>query len=74
MIARMLAAALLMLAATSVAPAQRQWQRAQKLPFPAEKFSTRPVQANPSSHVDPTETTQKQRWHERSRNPSVEPR
>jgi len=64
-------AALMICAATSAAPAQR----APQLPFPAEKFSTRPVQprqiANPSAQAPPaTENTQKQRWQERSRIPS----
>jgi hypothetical protein len=67
MTARMFAATLLVFAATSVATAQSQSQRGPRPSFPAEKFSTRPVQANPSSSAEPTEKIQKQRWDDRSR-------
>jgi hypothetical protein len=74
MILRMAAAALFVMAATSAAHAQR----APRPPFPAEKFSTQPVQpkqsSKPASMPDASENEQKQRWHERSRHPSAEPR
>jgi hypothetical protein len=80
MILRMTAAAVLAMAATLTASAQRgrQAQDAPRLPFPAEKFSPRPVQSKENSKpaLLPTasEKEQRQRWEERSRNPSAEPR
>lgn len=74
MISRMLAATLMLVAATSIATAQRQWQRTPRPPFPAEKFSTRPVQANPSPGANHTDEAQKQRWDERSQIPPAAPR
>jgi hypothetical protein len=73
MLARILAAALLVFAATIVAAAQL--RPVPRPPagrgFPAEKFSTRPVQATPALQADPSgsEKTQKRRWHQRSRTP-----
>ena len=74
MIAPILAVTVLVFAAASVALAQRQWLRAPNPPFPAEKFSTRPVQANPPPSDNPTERTQKQRWDERSQIPPAAPK
>jgi hypothetical protein len=77
MILRMTAAILLALAATSTTVAQRRAQApgAPKLPFPAEKFSTRPVQGY-ESRVLPagSEKDHKQRWEERSNKPSRAPK
>lgn len=74
MILRMAAAALFVFIATSTTPAQR----GPRLPFPAEKFSPRPVQpkenSKPALLPTASEKQQKQRWEERSRNPSAEPR
>jgi hypothetical protein len=76
MLARILAAILVLLAATSAAEAQH-WAQTTPRPlpqppraFPAEKFSTRPVQATPGLQ-DPSgsEKTQQERWHRRSRAP-----
>jgi hypothetical protein len=76
MIARIVVTALLVFAATSVATAQQRPLPLQPRAFPAEKFSTKPVQANPLSPPDPTpsEKAQKDRWDERSRIPSAPPR
>jgi hypothetical protein len=74
MILRMAAAAFFVFVATSTAPAQRE----PRLPFPAEKFSPRPVQSKqnskPASMPDVSENEQKQRWQERSGKPSGEPK
>jgi hypothetical protein len=74
MILRMAAAALFVMAATLTALAQRGPQ----LPFPAEKFSPHPVQpkqnSKPAQMPIASDKEQKQRWEERSRNPSAEPR
>lgn len=71
MLARMLAAILLLFAATSVATAQRPLPLPSRPPFPAEKWSTKPVQANPMSEPTGPEKAQKQRWDERSKIPSA---
>jgi hypothetical protein len=75
MLTRIVAAILVVFAATTAAEAQRPTQTGPRpLPqppraFPAEKFSTRPVQATPGLPADPSgsEKLQKQRWHQRSR-------
>jgi len=70
MILRLAGAAVLVLGAASMALAQRE----PRLPFPAEKFSPRPVQPNQTSRpaAMPLESDkeQKERWEDRSRNPS----
>jgi hypothetical protein len=76
MLTRIVAAILVVFAATTAAEAQRPAQTGPRpLPqppraFPAEKFSTRPVQATPGLQ-DPSgsEKTQQERWHRRSRTP-----
>ena len=74
MILRMAAAAFFVFVASSIAFAQRE----PRLPFPAEKFSSRPVQSKqnskPASMPDVSENEQKQRWQERSGKPSGEPK
>jgi len=67
MLARTLAATLVLCTATIAAEAQPRPLPPAPRFFPAEKFSTRPVQGSPSSTADPAERTQKQRWDERSR-------
>jgi hypothetical protein len=76
MLARVAAATLVIVAATSVAEAQRRAQAPRIRSFPAEKFSTQPVQGTPAAKVNPTgsEKAQKQRWDERSRIPSAAPK
>jgi hypothetical protein len=72
MILRLVAAVLGIFVATSAAPAQR----APRPPFPAEKFSTQPVQGKQPAKTDPAvpDGVQKKRWDERSRHPAVEPK
>ena len=74
MILRLAAAALVVVSATSTAPAQR----GQRPLFPAEKLSPRPVQpkenSKPALLPTASEREQKQRWEERSGNPSAGPR
>jgi hypothetical protein len=74
MILRTAAAALFVMATTLTAPAQR----GPRPPFPAEKFSTQPVQpkqnSKPASMPDASENEQKQRWQERSRHPPADPK
>jgi len=73
MLARIVAVTLVLVAATSVAEAQRRAQPLKARPFPAEKFSTKPVQATPASKADPTGSeAQKHRWDERSQSPAAE--
>ncbi|MGZ8388591.1 MAG: hypothetical protein ACXWVE_10235 [Rhodoplanes sp.] len=71
---RTTAAALFVSFATSIAFAQRE----PRPPFPAEKFSPYPVQpkqsSKPASMPDASENEHKQRWEERSRKPSGEPK
>ena len=76
MFARIVAATLVVVAATTVAEAQRRAQFPRARWFPAEKFSTQPVQATPLHKANPTgsENAQKQRWDERSRHPSAAPK
>jgi len=75
MLARIVATTLVVFAATCAAEAQTRPRPLPQPPrvFPAEKFSTRPVQATPGLQ-DPSgsENTQKQRWHKRSRTPPAE--
>jgi hypothetical protein len=70
MILRMAGTALLLTIAASVASAQREPRR----PFPAEKFSSRPVQPNqnskPAAMPLGSDKEQKDRWEDRSRDPS----
>jgi hypothetical protein len=74
MILRTAAATLLVFVATSIAFAQRE----PRLPFPAEKISPRPVQSKqnskPAAMPIAPENEHKQRWEERSRKPSEEPK
>jgi len=75
MLARIVAAILVVFAATSVAEAQRRAQLPRARLFPAEKYSTRPVQATPGLKADPgADKAQKQRWDARSRLPPARPR
>lgn len=72
MILRVAAAVLGLFVATSAAPAQR----APRPPFPAEKFSTQPVQGKQPAKTAPavSESAQKKRWDERSRHPFADPK
>jgi hypothetical protein len=75
MIAQMATVALLLCVSSSAALAQRD----RALRFPAEKFSTRPVQpqmnvAPVARDIRPLGDEQKRRWEERSRNPTAPPR
>ena len=81
MILRMAGVALIVCVTTSDALAQR--ERPPR--FPAEKFSTRPVQPllqggpvglSPPANPDPVTRRgeQKRRWEERTRDPAVQPR
>jgi len=72
MMLRAAMAAAMMVAAMSAACAQR----APRLPFPAEKFSTQPVQGKQPAKTDSAvpESAQKKRWDERSRHPFADPK